>query len=55
MHNRTRLFWSATIILISSLYAVLVAESPDVASAIMLGYVALLLTIFTIIEIWKKP
>jgi hypothetical protein len=48
------LVWVAVMIVGSSLYAVLVAWAPDVASAIMLGYVALLLTIFVANELRRK-
>jgi cell division protein FtsW (lipid II flippase) len=42
-------------LVLSAAYAVLITKDPDVASAIALGYVALLLTIFAAVEIWKKP
>lgn len=53
MKPRTRLSWSLFIIIGSSLYAILVAKDPDIAQALMLGYVGLLLTIFVLNEVWK--
>jgi hypothetical protein len=50
----TRLILCLVIIVGSSLYAILVSQDPEIASAIMLGYVGLLLTIFVATEVWKK-
>jgi pilus assembly protein TadC len=54
MLPNTRLILCAVIIIGSGLYALLVARDPDVASALMLGYVGVLLTIFVATEVWKK-
>jgi pilus assembly protein TadC len=50
----TRLLLCVVMVIGSALYAVLVSQDPDVASAVMLGYVGLLLTIFVATEVWKK-
>lgn len=55
MRPNTRLIWCLVVILGSSLYAVLIATNPNVASAVMLGYVAILLTIFVLNEVWRNP
>lgn len=55
MGPNTRLRWTGGMILVSAGYAVLVAKDPEVAQAIALGYVALLLTIFVLVGTWKKP
>ncbi len=55
MRPSTRLALVIGIILVSAFYAVLVHEDPSVASAIAVGYVALLLTVFILINVWKKP
>lgn len=54
MRPSTRLIWIAATIFLSSIYGVVVVVAPTVASAIMLGYVGLLLTIFVLCEVWKK-
>lgn len=54
MRSNARLGWSVAIIIVSAIYAVLVAKDPNTASALMLGYVAVLLTIFVINEVWKN-
>lgn len=55
MRPSTRLFWAAVMIFGSSLYGVLIVYNPRVASSIALGYIALILSIFIAIELWKKP
>jgi ABC-type uncharacterized transport system permease subunit len=42
-------------ILGSLLYGILISINPRVASAIMLGYIAALLTIVVVVDVWKKP
>lgn len=51
---RTRLSVIAGIIVVSACYAVLVDKAPQVASATALGYIALILTVFVLVERWKK-
>jgi 1,4-dihydroxy-2-naphthoate octaprenyltransferase len=55
MKPRTRLSLSVAMIIGSMVYGLLVALDREIASALMLGYVGLLLTIFATNEIWKKP
>lgn len=55
MKAKTRLILCFVVIVGSALYGVLVGKDPDVASALMLGYVGVLLTIVVAIEVWKKP
>lgn len=55
MRPKARLKLAAGIIVVSLLYGYLVAEDASVASAIAVGYVALLLTVLVVINIWKKP
>ena len=55
MRPSTRLGWSSFIVLGSLAYCILIMVSADTASAVMLGYVGLLLTIFFVNEVWKKP
>jgi len=50
-----RLWLCALIIVGSALYAVLVAYDPEIAQAVGVGYTAILLTIFLVINVWKKP
>ena len=51
----TRLRMSVIIIVMSVVYAVLVGYDPDIASAVAVGYVAILLTIFALTNFWKRP
>lgn len=54
MLPNTRLILCLVIVIGSGLYALLVKQDPDLASAVMLGYVGILLTIFIATEVWKK-
>lgn len=54
MGPSARLRWSIFMIAFSAIYAVLIVKDPDLASAVAVGYIALLLTVFTIVNIWKK-
>lgn len=55
MRPNTRLSLSAVIIIGSALYAVLVARDPQVAGAVASGYVAILLSVFVLVNYWKRP
>lgn len=55
MGPRARLFWVAVMILGSAMYGVLISYNPRIASSIALGYIALILSIFIAIELWKRP
>lgn len=50
----SRLLLCAFLIVGSALYGVLIAEDPRVAADIMLGYIAVVLTVFVMTELWKK-
>lgn len=54
MRANTRLGWSMVVIIVSALYAVLIAQDRQLGNALMIGYVLGLLTIFAICEVWKK-
>lgn len=55
MRPNARLLLCAIMILGSASYAVLVKKDPEIASAVALGYVALILTIFVLVQVWRKP
>lgn len=55
MRPNARLLWIAIMILGSASYGVLVKKDPNVASAVALGYVGLILTIFVVVQVWRKP
>lgn len=55
MRPNARLLWVVVMILGSASYGVLVKKDPSVASAIALGYVGLILTIFVLVQVWRKP
>jgi|tagenome__1003787_1003787.scaffolds.fasta_scaffold20513553_2 hypothetical protein len=55
MTAKTRLGWIATIIILSSAYALLVKKDPSIAGAVAVGYIALILTLFLLLNFWKKP
>lgn len=55
MRPSTRLWLIAGIIVLSAVYAVLVVEDRNLAAAISSGYVALLLTVTLVLNVWKKP
>ena len=40
---------------LSSVYAFLVGWNPELARAIAVGYIALMLTVLVLINLWKKP
>lgn len=55
MSSDLRLKLAAVTIILSTVYGVIVAKDPKFATAIAMGYVAILLTIFTLVTFWKKP
>lgn len=55
MNSSTRLVSSVVIILMSVIYGVIIAADPDVAAAIAVAYVSILLTVLLITNVWKKP
>ncbi len=54
MHPKTRLLLAVLIIIGSTAYGILVAFDRTLAAAISSGYVALLATIFILVNVWKK-
>ena len=54
MGPNARLRWSIFMIVFSAIYALLIAKDRDLAEAAAVGYIALLLTVFVIVNIWKK-
>lgn len=40
---------------LSSTYALLVGWDPELARAVAVGYIALMLTVLVIVNVWKKP
>lgn len=55
MTATNRLWVVAGLIILSAAYAVLVKKDPNLAAAVASGYVALLLTVIAVINVWKKP
>ena len=55
MTLRVRAMLIAFVLIGSAGYAVLVKQDPSTASAVAVGYVAFLVTIITMIQIWRKP
>lgn len=55
MRPKTRLLMAVLIIVGSAAYGMLVAADRALASAISSGYVAVLVTIFILTNVWKKP
>jgi FtsH-binding integral membrane protein len=55
MRPSGRLFWAAIMIVGSSLYGVLISLDPRTASSIMLGYIGVLLTVFIVCQVWRRP
>lgn len=55
MNPRLRLWACVVMILVSAGYAVLVAKNLEIAKAVALGYIALMLTLIVIVNLWKRP
>jgi len=55
MAPNTRLRLSAVMIVLSAFYAVLITQDRQLAEAVALGYIGLLLTVFFLTNIWKSP
>lgn len=55
MRPRTRLALSLAMIIASATYGLLIVEDPNIAEAVAMGYVAVLLTVFFAVNLWKKP
>jgi hypothetical protein len=54
MTPNTRLRLSILMIFLSVCYAVLVASDRELAGVVAIGYIALLLTVFVLTNLWKK-
>lgn len=54
MSLTTRLKLCALIIVVSVAYAVLVVHDPQIASAVSSFYVAMVLTVFVLTNVWKQ-
>lgn len=54
MSPRTRLVLCFGMILISALYGLIISANPRVASSIALGYIALLLTVLAVVNVFKR-
>lgn len=55
MSPSIRLRLVVVILVMSAIYAVMVAKDPAVAGAISSGYVAIVVTVFILVNVWKKP
>lgn len=55
MTPKTRLKLIAGLLALSTIYALLVSISPEFARIVAVGYIALMLTILVLIQLWKKP
>lgn len=54
MSASLRLLLCGVLILLSAVYAVLVARDPALAAAVAAGYVALVISVFLLVTLWKK-
>ena len=54
MRPSVRLWWCFVIVAVSVAYTVVLTQDKDFASAIALGYIALILTILMLTQMWKK-
>lgn len=54
MSASLRLFLCGVLILLSAIYAVLVARDPSLAAIVAIGYVAVVVTVILIVNLWKK-
>jgi len=50
----TRLKVSVVVIIVSAAYGILVAENPELATDVWRAYVAGLLTVLVLVNVWKK-
>lgn len=55
MTPHRRLWLLAALIVISAMYAVVVEKDPELAYAVALGYIAIMLTILIVTACWKRP
>lgn len=55
MTPKTRLRLIVGLLALSTIYALLVGWNPELARAVAVGYIALMLTVLVLIQLWKKP
>ena len=55
MTSNTRLRTSIVMIILSAMYAIVLAKDPPIASAAAVGYIAVILTGCLLTNVWKKP
>lgn len=55
MPPKLRLALCGVIIILSAAYALLVGIDVEVAKAVALGYIAVVITIFLLMNIWRRP
>lgn len=53
-HRNTRLVLCTVVILGSGTYGYIVTADSAVAQAVAQGYIAIFLTIFVVVEVWKR-
>jgi hypothetical protein len=51
----TRAFLIAALIIFSAGYASLIGQDEELARTLALGYIAVVITIILLIQVWKKP
>lgn len=54
MTSSSRLRVSAIMILFSACYAVLVAQDREMAETVAIGYIAVVLSTFILVNLWKR-
>lgn len=55
MRPKTRLLLCAIVIVGSAGYALLITKNSELARTIMLGYIGLVLSVFVVNQVWRKP
>lgn len=55
MTSSSRLQMSVAMIILSAIYAVIIAQNSDLASIVTIAYIVILFTFFVIANVWKKP
>lgn len=54
MTPNTRLRLVAIMIMLSAIYAVLIVADREIAGVIAVGYIAIILTVFVLVNAWKS-
>lgn len=54
MTPKTRLRLIAIMLMLSAIYAVLIVADREIAGVIAVGYIAIILTVFVLVNAWKK-